>query len=196
MELSPKHYYWLVRPQWFSKLYMDKLTGSLLNDFDFKTKKVLDFGCGIGTNSWIFQPQNYIGIDCDSKRISWANKMYEDYNFIAVKKSSLPIDSNTMDYVFIMAVLHHMPSDLILLYLDEFTRVLKQNGKILVIEPCLSQEKPINNWFMKSLDKGKYLRNQEAYLELFSQKNYCTITVKQFKKCILYNEIFFTASKI
>ena len=194
MELSPRLYHWFVRPEWFSKLYMDKKLNTLLRDIDFENKSVLDFGCGIGTNCSFFDSNNYMGVDCDRKRIAYARHRYKHYHFKAVSELPLPIGNNAVDYIFIMAVLHHIAPENILIILKEFHRIIKADGKIFIIEPYLSQNYPLNNWFMKTFDKGKYLQNEEGYLNIFKNQGYKTKAIKQFKKC-MYNELFFIASR-
>ena len=46
--------------------------------FDFvsehyqKGNRVLDFGCGIGSNSKLFKPEDYIGVEVDESRVESA----------------------------------------------------------------------------------------------------------------------------
>ena len=194
MELSPRLYHWLVRPEWFTKLYLNRVLSQLFKGMDLENKSVLDFGCGIGTNSSLFSPKYYLGIDCDHNRVSYARLLHKDYNFMTINDLPLPIKNGSLDYIFIMAVLHHMNPNIINHYLLEFHRALKPGGKVLVIEPCYSETNPLNNWCMKTLDKGKYLCNQEGYLSYFKEQYFETQVIKQFKKCLFYNELFFIAS--
>ncbi|RKD33459.1 class I SAM-dependent methyltransferase [Thermohalobacter berrensis] len=194
MELSPKLYHWFVRPKWFIRLYNNTLK-SLLKDFDFKNKKILDFGCGIGSSSSLFDSNYYLGLDCDSKRINYAKYLYPNYNFSTIKKGKLPLASQSIDYILIIAVLHHISTPEIKDYLLDFHRILKHNGKIIIIEPCIINKYYFSNWFMTNMNKGKYIRNENDYLSLFNKDFYDVNTIKKFKKCFFYNEIFFTATK-
>lgn len=192
MELSPKMYHWFVRPKWFTSRYNNTLK-SLLKDFDFYNKKVLDFGCGVGSSSSIFNPRNYIGVDCDAKRISYARRLYTDYRFEIAIDNNLFFSDKSIDFILIMAVLHHISPQETSTYIKEFSRVIKPNGKILVIEPCNFKKTPITNWYMNCFDKGKYISNEEDYQNMFNNHSYETQTLKRFKKC-LYNELFFIAT--
>ncbi|MDK2919280.1 MAG: hypothetical protein PWQ37_2013 [Candidatus Petromonas sp.] len=194
MELSPKLYHWLVRPKWYTTRYMSNTLKSLLSDFDFNNKKVLDFGCGIGSNSLLFNPNCYIGIDCDSRRINYAKRLYTDYEFRHFLGNNFSFFDKSIDYILIMAVLHHISPVEISNYLQEFHRILKPNGKIIVIEPCLFEKSPLNNWWMTTFDKGKYICNEKTYVRMFEENSYKVENTKRFKKCFVYNELFFTAS--
>lgn len=192
MELSPKMYHWFVRPKWFTNKYNGTLK-SLWGDFNFENKRVLDFGCGIGSSSCIFNPKDYIGIDCDDRRISYARRLYPSYKFELLKENKMSFLDESIDYILIMAVLHHISSSELSKYLKEFKRLLRADGKIIVMEPCFFERFHFSNWYMKSFDKGKYIRRKDEYFKIFHENNFKTNNVKRFKKWF-YNEIFFTAN--
>lgn len=52
------------------------------------------------------------------------------------------------------------------------------------------------NWFKERYDNGAYIRNEDDYLQLFKNQHYDCKVVKKFRKCLLYNEIFFSADPI
>lgn len=193
MELTPALYHWFVRPSWLIRRYNEKTLKSILQDYDLSEKKVLDFGCGIGSNSHIFEPNNYKGIDINSNRINYAKKINKNYDFYSLKGNSLPFNNNDFDFIFLMAVLHHIPTDLITIYLQEFRRILRPKGMIIIIEPCFFNNKPISNCLMNFFDKGKYICSEKQYLDLFIKQKFEIHGVKKFKKGYLYNEIFFSA---
>ena len=189
MELSPGIYRRLVRPRILTKIYIE----NILNErFDLQDKKVLDFGCGVGAISNMFLPQNYLGIDSDIRRVDYARKLNQGYNFKVISGNKLPVQDNSVESIIIIAVLHHIPSDTLIDYLQEFKRVLKFKGNVLVIEPCLFENSSVNNWFMECFDNGKYIRTENDYLTLFEDHGFKTSLCSRYKK-IFYNEIFFSA---
>lgn len=190
MELSPQLYHLFVRPRWVTKLYVSKIIGPR---FDFTHKNVLDFGSGIGSSSWLFNPVNYMGIEPDPRRVAYARRMYPGYQFHVLNENRLPVADQSMDYILIIAVLHHIPLAELPAYLDEFRRVLTPGGKILVMEPCFFHNSRFNNLFMSFFDKGKYIQNEDGYLNLFGSHRYQVEKLHQFKKLFLYNELFFSA---
>ncbi|PAE33318.1 class I SAM-dependent methyltransferase [Bacillus sp. 7884-1] len=190
MQLSPRIYHSLVRPKWLTKIYIQN---NIQQYFDFTEKKVLDFGAGTGANCTLCPPDHYLGIDIDTYRIEYAKRLYNQYRFEAFMGNELPADNDSFDFILILAVLHHIPPELIQGYVKEFKRVLKPNGKIVVIEPCLFEKSPISNWFMKSNDKGEYILREEEYLNYFTKENFRCHVLKRFKKCFFYNELYFSA---
>lgn len=189
--LSPKYYHLIVRPNWFIKYYIKP---NICNFFITENKKILDFGCGTGSNSQLFHPKDYIGIDCDKKRISYAKSLNPYYAFRTTENDILPVKSHSIDYILIVSVLHHIPSNIFSSILKEFRRVLNSDGKIIAIEPCIYKEFPICNSFMNLFDKGKYIREEEEYLSIFHNHKYETQVHKRFNQLMLYNKIFFSAS--
>ncbi|MFZ5968655.1 MAG: class I SAM-dependent methyltransferase [Bacillota bacterium] len=194
MELSPKLYHYFVRPQWFTNAFINRRMKGLLADYNFENSMVLDFGCGIGSNCTLFQPDNYVGIDCDQNRIHYAQRLFANYQFKTQRGYGLPFSNQFFDYIFIMAVLHHISSEDLKEYLQEFQRILKPQGKIIITEPCFHKNFPFCNWYMSFWDKGKYIRNEQEYTQLFSDHSYHVERKKRFRKSLFYQELFFTAS--
>lgn len=190
MELSPTIYNSIIRPKWFSKFFIEDV---ITPHFDFMGKSVLDFGSGTGANSIMFAPQSYIGVDIDNNRVAYAQKRYPAYRFSVLDGPALPVPMHSVDYIVIIAVIHHISTSDILPYFKEFRRILKPNGSILILEPCLCNNKIFNNRFMQVFDNGKFIRHEDEYLEIFQELSYITEVKRRFTK-LFYNEIFFTAS--
>jgi ubiquinone/menaquinone biosynthesis C-methylase UbiE len=160
----------------------------------FDDKRVLDFGAGTGANCSLIKPDYYLGIDPDVKRINFAKKLYPDYHFNVLDNDTLPVEDDSMDIVLIVAVLHHIPPQQIKNYMKEFRRVLtKQGGQIIIIEPCFFHKTHISNWFMKNNDNGEYIQTEEGYLNYFKEEGFSCKVLHKYRKCFLYNELFFLA---
>lgn len=190
MELSPRFYHWFVRPKLFTQLYIHNV---LQTRYDFSNRSVLDFGCGIGTSSSIFNPKDYLGIDPDDKRVRYAKQLYPNYQFAVFDGKELPLNNQRFDYIVIVAVLHHISTEEISRYLQKFRQALKPNGRILVLEPCLFNKPCLSNSLMHFFDNGPYIRDEKGYLELFEANDFKTSIHKQFKH-FFYNELFFSAT--
>lgn len=190
MELSPKLYHYLVRPKWFSNIFFYKMLQEYINVND---RTVLDFGCGIGSSSFLFDPLNYFGVDCDHRRIEYAKKLYPKHNFIAINNGQLPLSKNSVDYVLISSVLHHIPPDLLSNYMKEFRRVIKSDGSLIIAEPCFSEKARLQNWCMLNFDKGNYIMTEDEYLDAFRKANFRTKVIKRYNQLLFYNKIIFCA---
>ena len=112
-----------------------RTTFDFVNEHYNKGMKVLDFGCGTGSNSKLFNPEDYIGSEVDSSRVKSSGKKYPKYKFekipiINSSKDKLPWEDNSFDMIFISLCLHHINTKSCKLIFKEFRRVLKSNGKI------------------------------------------------------------------
>lgn len=189
--VSPKLYHWFVRPKWVTKKYIHD---HIQSRFLFDGKFVLDFGSGTGANCSIFHSSRYLGVDPDAKRIDYAKRIYPSHSFQVLDNNRLPIENESMDYILIVAVLHHISSEDIACYMEEFKRILKVNGTIIVMEPCICKNRPLCNWFMNWYDKGEYIRNEEEYLQLFRDHDFRPEPISRFRKCFFYHELFFSVN--
>ena len=190
MRLSPRFYHWFVRPNILNKRY---IKGVLDQYFNFTDKNVLDFGSGIGSASSLCSKAHYTGVDPDSRRIAYAQRLNPGYDFEVLEGSNLPLENNSVDYILSLAVLHHIASEDLTPYLSEFQRILKPYGKVVVLEPCLRKKSFLSNSVMKLCDNGSFIRDYDSYIKLFEIKDFKTELLTQFKKG-LYNEILFTAT--
>lgn len=99
------------------------------------SEKILDLGCGNGRLFELFQDKNvkYIGVDSSEKFIQKARGKYGDH-FQVTDILSLPFFNNYFDSIWSIAVFHHIPSnELHLEVLEELKRVLKKDGRIIMI---------------------------------------------------------------
>ena len=190
MELSPILYHRLIRPDWFLERY---IFSKLKDNFEFNNKKIIDFGCGVGSSSAFFPSSSYLGLDCDKRRVEYARKTNPGYDFGELVGNKLPVPDASVDYILIVSVLHHIPSKDVHEYLNEFRRVLTNSGKILVIEPCLFKSSYLSNCYMSWFDKGKYIRNEDEYLDMFVNFNYQTQVMRRFSQLFVYKKLFFVA---
>lgn len=191
MELPPRLYHLLVRPNWFSNFLINYVA---IHNINFNCKNALDFGCGIGSNTALFSPSHYLGIDNDPKRVEYAKRLYPDYTFrVSHENQQLPVEDTTIDYVFISSVLHHIPTDGIRFYLEEFQRISRPQGRIIAIEPCFFSGCYLANGFMSYLDRGKYIRTEKEYIDIFDECDYKTEIIDRFNELLFYNKLFFTA---
>jgi 2-polyprenyl-3-methyl-5-hydroxy-6-metoxy-1,4-benzoquinol methylase len=190
MELSPFFYHKLIRPKWINQIYIHNRIEKHLKLYE---KNVLDFGAGTGANCTLCKPGQYFGIDPDEKRINLAKKLYPDYDFDVFQNDNLTAKNNSIDVILIIAVLHHISSEKIRSYVKQFRKALRPGGMIVVIEPCLIEKSNINNWYMKKIDNGSYIQNEQGYHDFFLGEGFNCTTIQRFRKCFLYNELFFIA---
>lgn len=113
---------------------------TILKNSDISNKNILEIGCGSGriTTDLAKHAKNLTAIDPDEKSLEQAknsiktntvtfiNGSGEDLSFLSSKK---------FDIVVYSLSLHHIPYKLMKSSLIQATKLLTENGKIIVIEP-------------------------------------------------------------
>jgi len=111
----------------------------LLGDVSGKT--VLDYGCGAGENSVLIASHGaakVVGIDISPELVELGEKRLELHGFAENAElrvgsaHELPLEDESVDVVFGMAILHHLDLQLAS---DEVFRVLKKGGRAIFLEP-------------------------------------------------------------
>lgn len=105
----------------------------------FKDKTVLEIGCGGGKISSLLadDTKRYIGIDPDENRIMEARKNFDTVDFRIGTGECLEFEDSLFDLVLFTLSLHHQNSPIAL---KEACRVLKDNGKLVILEPSIKGE--------------------------------------------------------
>lgn len=127
--------YELKEGQIFSKIYS---VTDALDLLDEKQDIILDLGCGTGSNLPVLSKyaKKVMGIDNSPKMINLSEHICKSANLNYELKigdsTHLPIDSESIDTVFINMMLHHIsdPETVI----KEVNRVLKSGGNLLLID--------------------------------------------------------------
>ena len=86
----------------------DKFKRFLKNCFKEKSF-ILDFGCGAGYFSTLFNPNKYVGIDINKSFINLAKSKYINHKFYNFsEKEKLKKYKNKINFILINNVIHHL----------------------------------------------------------------------------------------
>lgn len=100
-------------------------------------KKVLEIGCGVGTDSGMFASHgaDLTAVDISEHSVELANKNLELHKWKAdirvADAENLPFKDNYFDFVYSWGVLHHAPDTL--KAISEVRRVLKPDGEACIM---------------------------------------------------------------
>jgi SAM-dependent methyltransferase len=100
----------------------------------------LDFGCGVGrlTQAMAGRFERAVGVDVSATMIETARKLdrRERCEFVLNEAPSLDrFEDRSFDFVYSNIVLQHMPSELGVVYVGEFARVLRPGGLLVFQVP-------------------------------------------------------------
>jgi SAM-dependent methyltransferase len=130
-------------------------------DFEsWRGKKVLEIGCGVGTDGVEFAKAGavYTGIDASSKSAELAKKNFKLSGFnpdsiVLADAENLLFKDNTFDFVYSWGVIHHTPD--MEKAISEVRRVLKDGGKFCIMLYNSNSLVGFQLWFFYGLLRGK-----------------------------------------
>ena len=113
---------------------------------------VLDVGCGTGTQLARYQKANcrIFGIDTSPAMLDVARaKLGAQVELHLGDAANMPYDDDAFDLALSTLALHEMSPDVQASILNEIKRVLKTDGRLLVIDFHPGALQPIKGWFYK-----------------------------------------------
>lgn len=133
-----------------------------------RIQRVLDVGCGPGTNTTHFEGVNYLGVDFNEGYIEYARRRYKR-NFLVADITEWSMDGlGPFDFVFVNSFLHHVSDEDALRILLRLADFLAPGGHIHVLDLVLPEQKNIAQ-LLARWDRGDYPRPLARWRELFSE---------------------------
>lgn len=100
-------------------------------------RRILDIGCGPGTNTRAFLKTNpnYLGIDLNAGYVASAKRRFGDAYFMVGDAAKLDVPpGNRFDCIFINSMLHHMTDDQVRSLLRSTGDLLAPDGTVYIID--------------------------------------------------------------
>ena len=151
-------YIYFVSPNWIPDFYailFEKNVDDIIDDCNTNSL-ILDIGCGNSKNMNYRDDCNYIGVDICENFIN-QNKSKNNCNYIIADCVNIPLQSNSIDYILSIAVIHHLSTyERRYKAIEEIYRLLKINGKALIYVWAFEQPK-----FKSEKTKDEFLEDIE-----------------------------------
>ena len=161
----------------------------------FEGMTVLDVGCGTGVHLELYQKAGceVFGIDLSPSMLQVARKrLGERAHLHPGDASKMPYSDQTFDLIIMSTVLHEMSNGVRSALITESKRILKKDGRILLIDFHPGPVQPFKGWVYKSIiTLAEVMAGREHY------KNYRDFMANQgLKGLISSHELFIDNEKI
>ena len=136
------------------------------NDFD-KIQRVLDVGCGPGTNCRYFEKSDYTGFDINPSYIRYAQEKYKR-NFVVQDVCTFEASaSERFDFILLNSLLHHLSDDDTHRILGQLGKLVRPGGFVHIVDLVLPARRGIPRWLAES-DRGDFPRPLPAWESIFT----------------------------
>jgi 2-polyprenyl-3-methyl-5-hydroxy-6-metoxy-1,4-benzoquinol methylase len=131
-------------------------------------RRVLDVGCGPGTNSAEFKGLDYTGIDLNPSYIDYARRRHRTNFEVADVRSDRVPGKGSYDFVLVNSLLHHIDDQSVSSLLADLRDYVSDDGHIHVIELELPEARGLSRFLARS-DRGAYPRSLTAWRTLLTE---------------------------
>ena len=132
------------------------------------SRRVLDVGCGPGTNAAEYREVDYLGLDINPDYIRYANRRHGDRFRVAdVRTDPVPGDDE-FDLILVNSLLHHLDDASVDAVLAKLATRLADGGHVHIVDLVL----PERPWMARRLalwDRGDFPRPLDSWRALFSR---------------------------
>lgn len=178
---------------WMAPFADDKLSPVLKHNDLTRIRRVLDVGCGPGTNAHIFGHCDYVGIDINPAYVESARRRL-GRSFVAADVTEYRVaPGERFDFVLANSLLHHLDDEGIDRLFSRIPPLMLEGGKVHIIELVLPSERGIPR-SLALWDRGRYARPLERWREIF-EKYFTSEVFEPFTVskagCALWNFVYF-----
>ena len=133
-----------------------------------KVRRVLDVGCGPGTNSMWFEDMEYLGLDINPAYIEQATRRY-GRDFAVADVCTYQADpEKRFDFIMMNSLLHHIDDEYTDRILKQLAKQLTPDGHIHILDLVLPEQKSVARGLALS-DRGDHPRPLADWKEIFSR---------------------------
>ena len=153
---------------WQAPFAERKLAPFLAHNDLSRARRVLDVGCGPGTNTHHFANADYLGIDFNAAYIESARARHGREFIVAdVTKYEVAPDQR-FDLIIANSLFHHIDTANTERILAHLATLLSNDGHVHILDLVLPPRPSISR-FLARADRGDYPRPLEAWRDIFTR---------------------------
>jgi SAM-dependent methyltransferase len=151
---------------WQGKFAEQKLAPMYAHNDMARVRRVLDVGCGPGTNTRLFASAAYLGVDVNPSYIAYARRKYaRDFLAADVCEYTAP-PGEKYDFILVNSFLHHVDLAATRRILAHLSTLLTEDGHVHIIEVVTPEQgnlpRQLARW-----DRGRYIRPLAEWKDIF-----------------------------
>ena len=133
-----------------------------------RVHRVLDIGCGPGTNAPYFSKVDYTGVDISEDYVADAKARHHRDFRVGDATELDTLGLVPADVILINSLLHHLDDAQVDRALDGAARLLTADGSIHILDLVLPPHPSPSRWLAR-MDRGLHARPVEAWRRIFSR---------------------------
>jgi SAM-dependent methyltransferase len=153
---------------WQAPFAADKLTPVVAHNDLAQVHRVLDVGCGPGTNTDFFRAADYLGVDINPDYIKSARRKHKRPFVVADVTTYDDHAAGKFDFIFINSFLHHVDDADVNKVLSRMAGWLTPDGHIHILEVVSPGDRSIAQ-LLANWDRGQYTRLLGHWRSLFER---------------------------
>jgi len=153
---------------WQAPFANGKLAPLFLHNDLNRIHRVLDVGCGPGTNTHLFTHADYLGIDVNPDYIAFARERFGRQFIVADAVNYQVPREQSFDFILVNSFFHHVDTGSVCRILHHLRTLLSPGGHIHILDLVLPDRASIAR-LLARLDRGGYPRSLEKWRNLFSE---------------------------
>jgi SAM-dependent methyltransferase len=130
-------------------------------------RRVLDVGCGPGTNARFFEGKDYLGLDINPDYVERATKRYGDRFQVADVCTYEAEPAHRFDFILLNSLLHHIDDVHTARILEQLAKQLTPDGHIHILDLVLTEHRSVARTLALS-DRGDFPRPMAEWDSIFN----------------------------
>jgi 2-polyprenyl-3-methyl-5-hydroxy-6-metoxy-1,4-benzoquinol methylase len=150
---------------WQMPFANDKFAPVIAHNDMTRVRRVLDVGCGPGTNTERFAGADYLGIDCNEGCIEYARRNHQG-NFVVADVTKYRIaPGQGFDFILVNSFLHHVAAADARRILSHLKTLLTDDGHVHLVDLVLPEQPSVARWLAR-MDRGEFPRPVGEWLDI------------------------------
>ena len=148
----------LVYRMWQAPFVQDKFAPVKRHNDLTSIRRVLDVGCGPGTNAPLFRHTDYVGVDLSQQYIESARRRHCGRFIAADVRNIHVLEGEQFDFILVNSLFHHIETADVAPVLERLHDLLSPDGHIHILDLVLPKRRSISR-MLALLDRATFREN-------------------------------------